>query len=352
MKCRKQWVAVILSFTLLDQFTTISRACGPETLEPIYVFTQSPDPPFQGFVNGNIGIVKNTFGKKTLVISYRYLQGGSFSEDERQGLIQALKGKPPEEDDDTAIKAWIKARQEVLGEETLPEIYTNRRNGNFDFFPNCTKNAFEVAIQALRDRVGRFGKENPGVGEWLRAQDQVFSNCGAASNAPAPLGPESPVWLRKDRDYQIGAALFYQMDFEAARTQFEQIAADIDSPWQETARYLVARTLVREASIKGTPETQKQLYERAELYLTNQSRSGGQFQNATMRLLGLVKYRLHPEERVRELAQVLAGQGGNENLRQDLIDYTWLLDKFDQEVREAEEVRKKQAEPQPSPTPT
>ena len=46
MKCRKQLVAVALSFTLLNQFTTISRACGPETLEPIYVFTKSPYPPF------------------------------------------------------------------------------------------------------------------------------------------------------------------------------------------------------------------------------------------------------------------------------------------------------------------
>jgi hypothetical protein len=353
MKSRKHCVAIALSLTLLNHFTTVSHACGPEDLQPVYVFTKSPDPPFEGFVNGNIGIVKNSFGRKTLFIAYRYLQGGSFTGDEQQALIQALKGKPPEENDETVIKAWLQARKEAVTEENLPDIYVNRRwNGGFDFFPNCTSNAFEVAVQTLKDRIARFGKEDPGVGEWLRGQDQVFANCGASASAPTQLGPGSPPWLQKDRDYQIGAALFYQMKFENARTQFEKIADDIDSPWQETARYLVARTLVREASINGTPETQKQLYERAELYLLNQAGRSGQFQNASMKLLGLVKYRLHPEERVRELAQVLAGRPGNENLRQDLIDYTWLLDKFDQEIREAEEIRKKQAEPQSSPTPT
>src|SRR5262249_42280766 len=159
--------------------------------------------------------------------------------EEQQALIQALKGQPPEEDDDTAIKAWIKARQEVVTEDHLPEIYVSRRDGRFDYFPNCTKNAFEVAIQTLNDRVARFGKDDPGVNEWLRGQDQVFSNCGGSSTAPALPSAESPVWLRKDRDYQIGAALFYQTNYEAARTQFEKIGEDIDSPWQQTARYLV-----------------------------------------------------------------------------------------------------------------
>src|SRR5262245_6293169 len=165
MQYRKKLVAMLLSLALLNQFTTVSRACGPETLSPIYVFTESPDPPFQGFVNGNIGIVNNTFGRKSLFIAYRYLLGGSFTGAEQQALIQALKGQPPEEDDETAIKAWIKARQEVVTEDHLPEIYVSRRDGRFDYFPNCTKNAFEVAIQTLNDRVARFGKDDPGVNE-------------------------------------------------------------------------------------------------------------------------------------------------------------------------------------------
>ena len=54
--------------------------------------------------------------------------------------------------------------------------------------------------------------------------------------------------------------------------------------------------------------------------------------------MGLVKFRNHPEQRVTELAKNLTiYAGGNENFRQDLIDYTWLLDKFQNDILTAEE---------------
>ncbi|PWT88965.1 MAG: hypothetical protein C5B55_12165, partial [Blastocatellia bacterium] len=93
----------------------------------------------------------------------------------------------------------------------------------------------------------------------------------------------------------------------------------------------------------------QRLDQSAEVYVTNLLSQSGQFQNATLKLLALIKYRLHPEERVRELAQVLSTQSGNENLRQDLIDYAWLVDKFDEQVRQQEEKRKKGDQPQPPP---
>ena len=55
-------------------------------------------------------------------------------------------------------------------------------------------------------------------------------------------------------------------------------------------------------------------------------------------MIGLIKYRLRPKVRVRELAQTIAIQGGA-NFRQDLIDYNWLLDKFEKESVEAEDRR-------------
>lgn len=350
MKRSKYIAAVALTLILLSQLVRIGNACGPEPLQPLYGFTESPDPPFEGFVQGNLGIVQNTFGRKTLFIAYHYLQGGSFTGEEQHELVEALKGKPPEEEDDTAIKQWINARKDVVKEDALPQIYQDRRNGGFDFFPNCTRNAFEVATRTLADRLARFGAEDIGVKEWLRAQDQVFENCAGTASIPSQLGPESPTWLRQDRDYQIGAALFYQMKFAAAREQFERVADDPGSSWQQTARYLVARTLVREASLDENEKVRRGLYERAEVYLTNLLGQDSSFHNATMKLLGLVKYRLHPEERVRELAQVLESQSGNENLRQDLIDYTWLLARFDQKVREEEEKRNK-TEAAATPTP-
>src|SRR6185436_18250703 len=102
--------ALLLSFAIVLQVVPLGQACGPETLQPIFVFENSPDPPFQEFTEGKIGIVQPSFGRKTLVIAYRYLNGGSYSGEEQKALIEALKGKPPEGDGQTELKKWLPAR--------------------------------------------------------------------------------------------------------------------------------------------------------------------------------------------------------------------------------------------------
>src|SRR6185369_5187385 len=49
---------------------------------------------------------------------------------------------------------------------------------------------------------------------------------------------------------------------------------------------------------------------------------------ASIRLLNLVRLRAHPAERLNELAKVLSAKTPNPNLKQDLWDYTVLLDGF------------------------
>jgi len=269
MRSLHQTLAITLAALLLLNSTTSVRACGPYFTEPIFVFENSPDLPFQEFTNGKIGIVLPTFGRKTLVIAYRYLNRGSFTSDKQTELTAALKGKAPEDDGTAVVKAWVKVRKEVLGDDQkLPEIYTERQHGQgYDFFPNCTKNAFEVATETLKDRVTRYGAEDKNVRTWLATQDTVFQNCSRGAQVPNELGAESAAWLRMDREYQIAAAHFYSLNFDEARARFEKIAADADSPWQEVAAYLVARTLVRQASLAGTEELQRAGYERAETYL-------------------------------------------------------------------------------------
>jgi hypothetical protein len=333
-------------------FQSAALACGPDTIEPIFVLTNSPDVPFSDFAKGKIGILQSTFGRKTLVVAHRYLSGGSFTEDEQRAIASALKGRPSEEPNDNAIKAWTTARKIVLTEEKdRPAIYDERRNSGYDFFPNCTSNAFEVATETLKDRVASYGAEDANVHDWLQAQDVVFRNCARGSETPNAAPAGSPQWLQKDRDYQMAAAFFYSLNFTEARSRFAKISEDADSDWQDIAGYLVCRTLVRQASLGPTPENQEELYQQAEIQLINQSARGGKYQNAAKRLLGLVKFRLHPEERVRELAQTLGEQSGNENLRQDLIDYNWLLDQFDEQVQKEEEERRSKANPTPTPTP-
>ncbi len=225
----------------------------------------------------------------------------------------------------------------------LPEIYTERLYGRYDFFPNCAKNAFEVALQTLKDRAASYGAEDKNVRDWLAAQDTVFENCSAGAHIPAELGAGSVTWLRKDRDYQIAAAHFYSLKFDEARARFEKIASDVESPWQEIAGYLVARTLIRQGSLGGDEKKKQELFEQAERVLQTLAMGGGRYADASKKLLALVKYQIHPEERVVELSRTLSA-GSNDNLRQDLIDYVWLLDKFEERIRKAEEERKKKQE--------
>src|SRR5262249_44123678 len=158
-----------------------------------------------------------------------------------------------------------------------PAIYGDRSTPGTDyaFFPNCTKNAFETASDTLSDRMSAHGPSDPGVVDWVKAQDAVFSNCAAGKQTPedAPVG--APDWLVKDRAYQKAAAKFYSMDYEDAKQSFRDIAHDFDSPWRETADYLVARTLIRQASLGGNVKRSNDFYDEAQNHIEhNVSPSG------------------------------------------------------------------------------
>jgi tetratricopeptide (TPR) repeat protein len=135
--------------------------------------------------------------------------------------------------------------------------------------------------------------------------------------------------MRPDRAYQIAAANFYSTNFDEAKKRFDSIAADSDSPWRQNAIYLVARTLARKGSL-GPPEQKQESLNAAEAQLRKilGDKNFGSLHAASTRLLNLVRLRLHPEERLRELAQALTAKSENPNLKQDLWDYTVLLDGF------------------------
>src|SRR2546425_189569 len=333
-------VSCLLAIGLLFHSYISAKACGPSYLQPIFVFEGSPDLPLQEFAAGKIGIVRPTFGRKTLLIAYRYLNGGSFAAEEQTALVEALEGQAPENEGESALKAWISARKEYLHEEDLPELYTERRHHGYDFFPNCAKNAFEVATTTLKDRLSSYGASDPNVREWMRGQDQVFQNCSGATEIPRELGPEAPLWLRQDRDYQIAASLLYSLQFDQARARFEKIAADNESHWSATGEYLVGRTLVRQASLTEDEKRKRELYADAERSLQKLIDKGNAFGDASRKLMALIKYRMHPEERVQELADHLTIGGISQDLRQEVIDYVWLLDRFEAQILKEEHQRK------------
>jgi hypothetical protein len=332
---------------LIFAFFANALPCGPSYITPLFEYEHAPDNPYENFAAGKIGIIKPSQRRIVLVAAYRYLNGGGFSESEQKALVEVwnaeFNNQPYETDDiSETVKKWVEKRKSVVGkEEKPPEIYVEREYGGYDFFPNCTKNAFETAEKTLSDRIASHGSDDKDVKDWVKAQDRVFENCASGKAAPEAPNETMPEWVQKDRAYQVAAAEFYSLDYDSAKRHFAEIAQDYKSPWQETAEYLVGRTLIRQASLNKDKVKTNLLYTEAEQNLSNVAAKGSKFSDSAAKMLGLIKYRLRPQERVRELAQTIAVQG-TANFRQDLIDYNWLLDKFEKESLEAEDKRKEQ----------
>lgn len=330
--------------------------CGPGYVSPLFDTTSAPEIPYSDFASGRLGIVKPGFRRTVLIAAYRHIAGRGLSTPEQQALVEVWKAQINHRDfrDDSvdeAVKAWVAKRKEAVAkEEKLPDIYVERSYGGYEFFPNCAKNAFETATETLGDRMTSHGSTDANLQNWIAGQDQVFQNCASGKRIPDPAPVGAPLWLQKDRDYQIAAAEFYSMNYGEAKRRFAEIAQDTESAWRETADYLVARTLIRQASLSSSASSAKPHYEEAEAHLQKFVSSSGKFGASAERLQGLVRYRLYPKERVSELAKNVTIYSG-ENFRQDVIDYTWLLDKFETEALTTEEKRKETEKAVPADTP-
>lgn len=313
---------------------TVALACGPFTVGAVFVFTVHPAYPLEKFARGEIGVIQPSYARSYLVVAYRHLAGISFTEQEQQMLNQLWKERLDygwQIDYEEWTKTWLAARQKVPG-LTQPEkidVYRNREKPNqYETFLNCQKDAFDAAINTLNARIAKYGVDAPAMKNWVAAQDQVFSNCREGQQIPASETVGLDALGQADREYQIAAASFYSTNFDEAVQRFDSIANDNDSPWRSTAPYLSARSLIRKASL-AAPENKTDALTQAEQRLikiladTRLSTSHA----ASSRLLDLVRLRLRPAERLHDLAGKLITPN-NSSLKQDLWDYTILLDGF------------------------
>jgi hypothetical protein len=301
----------------------------------VFVFTVHPRYPLERFARGEIGVVQPSYARSYLFVTYKYLNGGSFSQREQRMLTELWNdrlayGWTLKEED--WINSWLTARKKIpgLAEPAEIRVYRNRQEPNqYETYLNCQKDTFDTAIATLDARSTKYGVESPAVKDWVTAQDQVFSNCGGGQQLPSPIAGLDDPLLRADRDYQIAAANFYATNFDDARSRFDAIAGDVNSTWRIIAPYLAARSLVRKASLstqenKSEPLTQAETRLRA--ILSDQKLASSHA--ATSRLLDLVRLRLHPSDRLLELAKKLRDERDIPSLKQDLWDYTTLLDGF------------------------
>ena len=327
-------VAGLLAFVLLFTATPRVRACGPFTLEAIFVHTVHPGYPMDRFAAGRIGVVQPTYARSYLYVAYRYLYGSSFTPDEQKALTSLWKDRLEfgwSAGDEDWVKTWLEARKKVVSADPAAiSVYRSREKPNeYESFLNCQKDSFDTAIATLNERIAKYGADNANVRAWLEAQDQVFSNCAGGSSIPAELPSDVDALMRADRAYQIAAANFYSTNFDAAQKGFESIASDSASPWRTNATYLVARTLARKGSL-GPPEQKQESLIAAETQLRKilADKNLSSLHPASARLLNLVRLRAHPAERLKELAQTLTTKTANPSLKQDLWDYTVLLDGY------------------------
>ncbi len=325
-------VVVLLLVLLFNSTSTL--ACGPFLIEAVFVHTVHPAYPMDRFAAGRVGVLQPSYARSYLYVGYRYLAGSGFTDSEQRVLTEFWKNRldyGSSEGEEDWTKSWLEARHKVASQDPEPiSVYRNREKPNeYESYLNCPNDAFETATATLNERIAKFGADSQQVKSWLAAQDQVFSNCGGGSVIPEPLPSDADALLRADRAYQIAAASFYAGDNDGARKAFEAIAADTSSPWQRNAVYLVARSLVRKASLGPSEQKQESLSAaEAQLRKVLADKKLSSLHAASTRLLNLVRLRLHPAERLNELAHILAAKSENQNLKQDLWDYTTLLDGF------------------------
>lgn len=333
-----------------------ARPCGAPMLYPIFSYKRAPENPYENFAAGRLGIVKPTMTRAVLFAAYRYINGGGFNAEEQKDLVDVWNATFKNEDFrnvdmDAAVKKYLDERKKVMTEEKkLPEIFAERASGYF-FFPNCAQDSFETAAETLADRISKNSASDANVKNWVNAQDIVFQNCSSGQNMPDPAPPGAPVWLQKDRAYQQAASAFYALKYDDAKLRFLAIAGDIDSPWQDISAYLIARTLIRQASMTHNKERAEELYKEAETRLSIFESQSSIYKDSVEGMRGLIAYRIRPQQRMQELARMIVTPGSGGDLRQNLIDYTWLLAKFEAQTLEAIDKAKAKAEGKETPKP-
>ncbi|MBF0526461.1 MAG: hypothetical protein HQK56_15365 [Deltaproteobacteria bacterium] len=327
-------LVVFAAFVLGD---TGRRAfgCGPWPLITCFTYHRHPDEPLSKFSQGGLGIIKPTHEISYLYAAYRDLTGNGFSSEERQALEALWRSQFQDQPLGTSWdQEWLNARRRVPGLSPPPMIYVYRSEKKQDYYidyVNCPPDAFKTAIGTLNALIKKFGVAGQEVKDWVSAQDQVFANCQGGETIPGPLASAADSQLKADRTYQIAAANFYAGNFDAARQLFTGISKDSTSPWRELAHYLVARCLIRQATL--IPEAGKfdaALMVQAETKLKEiaKDNSLSRMHPAAARMLQLVNFRVHPTELAHEFTQALLSPDVSKKLPDNLGGYAWLFKRY------------------------
>ena len=292
---------------------------GPE----IRFFSRSGQDPVDdlAYFRGHLGILRPTFTDNRLYAAYRIMLGGRFSEAQARQLLARCCGAPETPFD--AMTSWPDLRKWVAGVPPAQETTAFRRRPEDmqSFDVSCFPNAYRNSAATLRARIAEHGANSPLVRDWVIGQDAVLRNCSTDSALPDEL-PNAPPWLKADRAYQIAAAYFYRLDYTRAGQLFAEIGHDASSPWQKTARYLVARCAVHAAIEQKTPKLIADAQQAIDAVATDPELVD--YRADAPKLASLLAFATRPQERVRELERSLLAPDLPPTLPVELRDFLLL----------------------------
>jgi hypothetical protein len=309
----------------------LAFACAPEFPVAVFSYHRHPDFPRNKFLNGELGVLEPTYARSYLVVAYRYLNGAGFTQAEKDQVRLYWTDRASGAWDGNKMNwaaQWEAARRKVQGTPGPPIESKDQFSYSADtssWAMNCGDDAFRVAAVTLQDRTARYGRANPFVLDWAVAQDTVFDNCSSTAGIPRSAAPDAPAWLKADRAYQIAAAHLYSGDLNAAADEFEEIAKDASSPWHGIAPYLSLRVLERFG-----PEDKDTVYKEAQdkVRVILADPKLAPIHGMTRALFRRMREHVAPQTAVRELARAVVLRNAGGSLRQDLWDYTTVLDHF------------------------
>jgi hypothetical protein len=316
---------IALLAALLFAPSTSVNACGPWFSTAIFTYSLHPDYPLTRFAGGELGVLQPTYAPSYLLAAYRYLNGGKLSAAEQTSVEKLWRARLAEAnyvdpDVPDATKTWLAARAKyatTAGPERINVYRENPRKTDMVYEPNfmnCLPDAFTTAARTLDERATAWGQKSEALGVWIATQDAVFSQCAQLEKDAKPMLPpalpqNAPVLLAQDHAYQLASLQFYAIDFDAAQKAFVAIAADSASPWRTTASLLVARTLIRKATLlddSAQAGVDLRAARTALEKIANDPADAG-VRVSARGLEGFVAFRLNPGARAKELAAELAG---------------------------------------------
>jgi hypothetical protein len=363
---RIAFASCILLVSILA-FVRWAQSCS-EPPDPFADYSRHPDVPFEKFVQGELGIIQPTFARSYLVVAYRYASGVPLTDDEQQGAVALWQNRGVElsniypeyfsagadahktnhylqdaQDAADGPQDWLDVRGQIVS-SPAPEIKRLQGLDTYNDYVNCSNDGLATAAATLTQRIKQFGKDNPGIKDWVAAQDAVFANCGGETDKPfLPAAADSsvPEILRYDRDYQIAAAYMYSNHYDEAIQGFQKIAGEKQSPWHDIALYLVARTMIRQATLDvPRPEAAKYGLVTIPPFVPGEMQAAADFTRKTLadspgrpfatplqELLERAEFRLHPDEQTVRLSRQLSKPAPAGRFYNWLWDYTWLLDR-------------------------